>query len=208
MTARSSSPNRTNTLTKGSIRTQVNLVYGNCNRMSLLAGNVCCASLVVQSLLLILSVVLRSLLFHPLVILVCSSPALCHGLTIIINYITSKAYNMLGLVRRSFSNQLPVAVKKSLYLSLVRSHLLYCSVIWRPHLVKDILLLENIQRRATKYILNDFSSDYKSRLLSLNLLPLSMVLQLSDIIFFLKSFRSPSSALILTSWTMSVSVIR
>ena len=39
MTARSSSPNRTNTLTKGSIRTQVNLVYGNCNRMSLLAGN-------------------------------------------------------------------------------------------------------------------------------------------------------------------------
>ena len=41
MTARSSSPNRTNTLTKGSIRTQVNLVYGNCNRMSLLAGNAC-----------------------------------------------------------------------------------------------------------------------------------------------------------------------
>ena len=40
MTARSSSPNRTNTLTKGNIRTQVNLVYGNCNRMSLLAGNV------------------------------------------------------------------------------------------------------------------------------------------------------------------------
>ena len=39
MTARSSSPNRTNTLTKGSIRTQVNSVYGNCNRMSLLAGN-------------------------------------------------------------------------------------------------------------------------------------------------------------------------
>ena len=42
MTARSSSPNRTNTLTKGSIRTQVNLVYGNCNRMSLLAGNAFC----------------------------------------------------------------------------------------------------------------------------------------------------------------------
>ena len=42
MTARSSSPNRTNTLTKGSIRTQVNLVYGNCNRMSLLAGNGLC----------------------------------------------------------------------------------------------------------------------------------------------------------------------
>ena len=111
-----------------------------------------------------------------------------------ISNITSKAYKMLGLVRRSFSNQLPVTVKKSLYLSLVRSHLLYCSVIWRPHLVKDILLLENIQRRATKYILNDFNLDYKSRLVSLNLLPLSMVFELNDILFFLKSLRSPSAA--------------
>ena len=40
MPARSSSSNNTNTLTKGSIRTQVELVYGNGNRMSLLAGNV------------------------------------------------------------------------------------------------------------------------------------------------------------------------
>ena len=40
MPARSSSPNRTNTLTKGSIRTQVELVYGHVNRMSLLAGYV------------------------------------------------------------------------------------------------------------------------------------------------------------------------
>ena len=40
MAARSSSSNRTNTLTKGSIRTLVELVYGNGNRMSLLAGKV------------------------------------------------------------------------------------------------------------------------------------------------------------------------
>ena len=121
-----------------------------------------------------------------------------------IHCITSKAYKMLGLVRRSFSNKLPVSVKKSLYLSLVRSHLMYCSVIWRPHLCKDIILLEKIQRRASKFLLNDYSSDYKTRLMSLNLLPLSMVMELNDIIFFLKSLHA-LLRLHLTSWTMSVS---
>ena len=76
---------------------------------------------------------------------------------------------MLGLIRRGFSNTLSVFNKKSLYVSLVKSHLLYCSIIWRPHLRKDIMLLERVQRRASKFLLNDYSSDYKSRLISLNL---------------------------------------
>ena len=42
--------------------------------------------------------------------------------------------------------------------------------------------------------------DYKTRLSTLNLLPLSMTLELNDIIFFLKSVRCPSP-----SWTMSTS---
>ena len=44
--------------------------------------------------------------------------------------------------------------------------------IWRPHFLKDIATLERIQCRATKMILNDFSSDYTSRLVTLRLLPL------------------------------------
>ena len=59
-----------------------------------------------------------------------------------------------------------------LYVSLIRSQLLYCTQIWRPHLMKDILTIERVQRRATKYILNDFTSCHKTRLLKLNLLPL------------------------------------
>ena len=66
--------------------------------------------------------------------------------------------------------------------------------MWWPHLLKDVEKLENIQRRATKYILNDYVSDYKSRLISLNLLPLSMVLELNDIVFFLRSLQSPSDS--------------
>ena len=41
--------------------------------------------------------------------------------------------------------------------------------------------MERIQRRATKYILNDYKSDYNHRLLSLRLLPLVMQLELYDI---------------------------
>jgi len=33
--------------------------------------------------------------------------------------------------------------------------------------MKDIKLVENVQRRATKFIVNDSSMDYKSRLLQL-----------------------------------------
>ena len=79
---------------------------------------------------------------------------------------------MLGLIRRCFSHTASVPVRRLLYTqSLVRSHLIYCSVIWRPYLRRDIIVLEKLQRRATKFILNDYTSDYKTCLSSLELLP-------------------------------------
>ena len=71
--------------------------------------------------------------------------------------ITAKAYKVLGLLRHSFKTDSTDA-KRKLYISLVKSHLLYCSQIWQPHKIKDILLFERVQRRATKYILNDSTS--------------------------------------------------
>ena len=59
--------------------------------------------------------------------------------------------------------------------------------------MKDITALECIQRRATKYILNDFHSDYKHRLLSLRLLPLMMQLELFDILFFIRCLKDPDN---------------
>ena len=73
-------------------------------------------------------------------------------------------YKILGLLRRVFNNVFAIAAKKHLYISLVRSKLTYCSVVWRPHLIKDITTLEKIQRHASKYILSDFLSDYKTYL--------------------------------------------
>ena len=74
---------------------------------------------------------------------------------------------------------------------------MYCSPVWCPHFIKDILSTETVQRRATKYILNDFSSDYKSRLTKLNLLPLMMQLEINDIIFLSRILKNHLVHLIL-----------
>ena len=50
-----------------------------------------------------------------------------------------------------------------------------------------------MERRATKYILNDFSSNYKNRLVTLQILPLMMVFEMMDILFFVSCLKYPSS---------------
>ena len=107
-------------------------------------------------------------------------------------HILSKSYKMLGLLRRTFSEIHCSRAKRILYLSLIRSQLLYCSPLWRPHLLSDIKCLEDVQRRSTKFILRDSSLSYRDRLLKLNLLPLMMEFEISDIIFFVKSVKQPS----------------
>ena len=93
-----------------------------------------------------------------------------------------RAYKVLCLLRRSFrmcSHQ-----KGSLHLSgAIAVTVLFTNMA--SHYMKDIKAIENVQRRATKYILNDYSSDYNFRLMSLNLLPFMMQLELQDILFFI-----------------------
>ena len=103
--------------------------------------------------------------------------------------IISKGHIVLGLIRRTFRAAIPTPAKKSQYPTLVMSHFSYCSVLWRPSLLQDIKRLESVQRCTTKYIVNDYSCDYKTRLEKLNILPLMMYmyLELNDIIFYLKS---------------------
>ena len=54
---------------------------------------------------------------------------------------------------------------------------------WKPHLIKHIEQLKYVQRLATKCILNDYSSDYKSCVTRLHMLPLDV----NDVTLFLKS---------------------
>ena len=109
------------------------------------------------------------------------------------NKISRKAYMALNLIRRILPPHTSTNLKRQLYLSLVRAHLTYCSQLWRPRLIKDIINLERIQRRATKFILNNNQLDYKSRLVSLRLLPLMYWLEMQDILFLVKCLQQPTA---------------
>jgi hypothetical protein len=70
----------------------------------------------------------------------------------------SKASSRLGFVRRNLKN-CPISCHKTAYIALVRSVLEYGSVVWDPHLTRDIDKLEQIQRNGARFI----TGDYKSR---------------------------------------------
>ena len=108
------------------------------------------------------------------------------------NYISSKAYRSLNLIRRTISVSSSTKTKKSLYLSLVRSQLTYCSQLWRPNMIKDIKRLETIQRRATKFIMSNTSTSYRDRLQSLYILPHMYWLEIQDIMCLVKCLKEPS----------------
>ena len=109
------------------------------------------------------------------------------------NIIISKAFKVLHFLRRILSPHHSVSTKLQLYTTLIRSHFSFCSQVWHPHLIKDIKSIERVQRKSTKFILNDYYSCYKSRLLTLQLLPLSMWLELLDIMFLVINLKNPQS---------------
>ena len=74
-----------------------------------------------------------------------------------IDNISKKASSTLGFVQRNLK-KCPKECKKTAYVALVRSTLEYGAAIWDPHLEKDITKLEKIQRKAVRFINNDYRS--------------------------------------------------
>ena len=62
----------------------------------------------------------------------------------------TQASKMLGYVRRSTLDIKTISVRRTLYLSLVRSQLCYGSQVWAPQTINLIKRIERVQRRATK----------------------------------------------------------
>jgi len=99
-----------------------------------------------------------------------------------IDYVVSKANRMLGLIKRTCKGLDDPKTLCTLYCSLVRSNLEYCSVVWSPYTKRNIDKLERVQRRATKFILKS-DDPYDIRLKKLNLMSLEKRRSLTDVTF-------------------------
>ena len=84
----------------------------------------------------------------------------------------NKANQILGMIKRNikFKNKNTII---RLYKALVRPRLEYCVQAWNPNFVKDIELLEGVQRRATKIIEGFSNLSYEERLKRANLTTLT-----------------------------------
>ena len=69
-----------------------------------------------------------------------------------IAHLTAKSYKSLGFVIRNTGNFQNITTLKLLYISLVRSHSEYASIIWCPSYLVHIESLEKTQRRFLKYL--------------------------------------------------------
>jgi hypothetical protein len=79
---------------------------------------------------------------------------------------------VLNLIRLSF-HHLDLCTFSLLYKTMVRTRLEYCIPAWSPCLQKDILVLERVQRRATRILPILRSLSYRDRLRRLQLSSLS-----------------------------------
>ena len=93
-----------------------------------------------------------------------------------IHTITAKANKLLGLLKRTCPLFIGVSVRRSLYLSFVKSQLCYATQVWSPAYVTLNSKVEEVQRSASRWNLRTRRGEtsYKEQLTLLDLLPLSL----------------------------------
>ena len=81
---------------------------------------------------------------------------------------SQRAMAVLRSARRAFV-RFDIETFSIIYTSYIRPHLEYCIQAWSPYYAKDILLLEKVQRRATKLVwgLKELSYEEREKLFSL-----------------------------------------
>ena len=72
-----------------------------------------------------------------------------------VDKIANKANSVLSVIRRNLKS-CPTVFKQQAYVSLVRPVLEYGCVVWDPYIKNDSDKLEKIQRRAARFVCNDY----------------------------------------------------
>ena len=82
-----------------------------------------------------------------------------------------------------------VKVRRTLYLSLVKSQMCCATEVWSPSHQDLKQKAERIQRRASRWILQVKQGElsYKDRLIKLDLLPLTYDREMKDLVFLYKA---------------------
>ena len=73
-----------------------------------------------------------------------------------ITQICSKANSVLAFLQSNL-RQCSTTVKSLAYFTYVQPIVEYASTVWSPHIKADINKLEMIQRRAARFVLNNYS---------------------------------------------------
>ena len=102
-----------------------------------------------------------------------------------IQKITRKAHSRACLIIRCFESR-NVSALISAYSVYVRPIVEYCSEVWNPCLIKDINMLESVQRRFTKRLPGMRDLTYHQRLVALGLESLEMRRLRADLVFLYK----------------------
>jgi hypothetical protein len=106
---------------------------------------------------------------------------------------------IVGQMRRSFS-YLDCDTFKRIYIAFVRPHLEYGEAVWSPHLVRNIVKLENVQIRATKLVDGLSNLTFPERLKRLDLPTLVFRRRRGDVIEMFKYFHSYDKATLAPSF--------
>ena len=101
--------------------------------------------------------------------------------------VKSKENKILCVLQRNVSS-CDQAIKSRAYASLVHPIAEYASVAWSPHTIKDISAIESIQRRAPRFVFNDYSrhSSVSAMLADLNWQSLEECRVINDLTMFYK----------------------
>ena len=76
-----------------------------------------------------------------------------------ITHICKKAGKQINALAR-LSSTLSMEVKYRVFETFILSHFNFCPIVWHFCSAEDLKRIENVQKRALRFVLNDFNSSY------------------------------------------------